>query len=305
MMWQHSDAKFTGFLFSFLFLLHWTSPTSAQWVLEPSADQYEQTRGLIHETFESASMKTMVGYCVVTPPTYQDSQRRYPVVYWLHGGGGNESSSLWTARIWGKLYKDFEFGEVILVYPNGLRSGYMDHQDGKVMVESMFIKELIPRIDQRYRTIASSHGRALHGFSMGASGALKFAIKYPGFFCAAVAYGGGAIDLENTQDPFVLKILDKNLGMDPDLIQQNNTYRFLEKNHEIVRRNDIKFLLICGDEDSWMKSAIDFHGALEAKNLSSKMHVVRGVGHDIRSLATFSGNQAAVFQDGVFKEASK
>ena len=63
------------------------------------------------------------------------------------------------------------------MYPSGFRSGYMDHHDGKVMVESMIIEELIPRIDGRYRTISSRAGRAVHGFSMGASGALKFAIS--------------------------------------------------------------------------------------------------------------------------------
>ena len=195
-----------------------TSQSDAQWVKEPSKDLHERTPGLVHETFESTAMKTNVGYSVVLPPSYEEGSNRYPVVYWLHGGGGNELSCLFTSRVWYQLFEAMTIREVILVYPNGHRSGYMDHHDGKVMVETMIIQELVPRIDSRFRTIPTRAGRAVHGWSMGASGSLKFAIKYPEMFCAAVAYGGGAIDLANTDSRFVLNVLERNLNSDPNLI---------------------------------------------------------------------------------------
>ncbi len=74
-----------------------------------------------------------------------------------------------------------------------------------------------PRTDpadrRGYRTIASRAGRPR--LSMGASGSLKFTIKYPDMFCAAVAYGGGAIDLASTTNQFVLDILERNLKSEP------------------------------------------------------------------------------------------
>ena len=79
-------------------------------------------------------MKTTVGYSVVLPPSYESGEQRYPVVYWLHGGGGNECSSLFTSNPWLDLCKTEQVREVILVYPNGFRSGYMDHYGGKVIV---------------------------------------------------------------------------------------------------------------------------------------------------------------------------
>lgn len=278
-----------------------TPLASAQWVKAPSADVLKRTRGLIHETFPSASMNTDVGYSIVLPPGYGNGEKRYPVVYSLHGGGGNECSSLFTAQSWEKLYKTTDTREVILVYPNGFRSGYMDHHDGSIMIESMIIKELIPRIDERYRTITSAAGRAAHGFSMGSSGALKFAVKYPDMFCAAVEYGGGAIDLDNTKMSFTLKILEKNLASDPKLIQQNNTYHFLKRNHEVVRRNQIEFLLICGEDDSWKESAVTFQAALVAENIPCPLTLVPGVGHDIRMLTEAEGMTAARFQDRIFR----
>ena len=278
------------------------SRMDAQWVSKPSKELQERTPGLVHETFESQAMKTTVGYSVVLPPSYTKSTRRYPVVYWLHGGGGNECSNLFTSHAWQKLYKSGKIQEVILVYPSGFRSGYMDHYDSKVMVETMIIHELIPRIDKRYRTMASHMGRAVHGSSMGASGSLKFAIKYPNMFCGAVAYGGGAIDLANTKNQFVLDILERNLNSDPELIRQNNTYHFLEKNHATVRENGTQFLLICGAKDSWKESAVTFQAALNAKSIPCRLVLVPDAGHDLRMTFAEQGSAAAVFQDELFGE---
>jgi len=274
----------------------------AQWVKEPSKELREGTPGLVHETFNSPAMKTTVGYSVVLPPSYAEGSKRYPVVYWLHGGGGNECSSLFTARVWRKLLEAGKIQDVILVYPNGFRSGYMDHHDGKVMVETMIIRELIPRIDKRFRTIASHAGRAVHGSSMGASGSLKFAIKYPDMFCAAVAYGGGAIDLANTKNRFVLEILEKNLKSDRALIRENNTYHFLEKNHAMVRENGTRFFLICGAVDSWKDSADKFQSALKEKEIPCRLTLVPDTGHHLAKTFEAQGEAAAVFQDQVFQK---
>jgi enterochelin esterase-like enzyme len=279
-----------------------THRVQAQWVKKPSKGLQARTPGLVHETFESRAMRSTVGYSVVLPPNYAEGSKQYPVVYWLHGGGGNECSSLFTSHAWRKLYASRKILEVILVYPNGFRSGYMDHHDGKVMVETMIICELIPRIDNRYRTIASRAGRAVHGSSMGAIGSLKFAIKYPDMFCAAVAYGGGAIDLANTTSQFVLDILEKNLKSDPDLVRQNNTYHFLEENHAAVRESGTRFFLICGDKDSWKESAVTFQAALKAKNIPCRLMLVPNAGHDLRKTFAARGEAAAMFQDEVFKK---
>lgn len=273
----------------------------SRWVKAPSRELLAQTPGLVHETFESVWMQTEVGYSVVLPPGYEATERRFPVVYWLHGGGGNECSSVFTANVWRDLYAKQQVGEVILVYPNGFRSGYMDHHNGKVMIESMIIRELIPRIDRRFRTIATRAGRAAHGFSMGASGALKFAIKHPDLFCSAVAYGGGAIDLARSRSQFILEILERNLKSDPALIRRNNTYHFLEANQAVLRTKRLEVLLICGEADSWKASAVTFQDALREKMISCELELVPGVGHDLRGLIEAEGATAARFQDRVFR----
>lgn len=274
------------------------------WAKPPSNAQLESIPGLKHFTLKSHFMKQQVGYNVVLPARYDEEQdRRYPVVYWLHGGGGNESSTLFTSLAWIELTKAGDIDPVILVYPNGFRSGYMDHADGEQMVESLIIRELIPTIDRNFRTIANRTGRAAHGFSMGSSGALKFAIKYPDMFCAAMGGGGGAIDLANSKNPFILNILRRNLRSDPRLIRQNNTYHFLAKNHEKVRQNGTRFLLLCGDQDVWLKSAESFQSALRNRNIPSELIKVPGIAHNLRGIFRAHGKRSARFQDAVFKAA--
>jgi S-formylglutathione hydrolase FrmB len=274
------------------------------WVKAPSQADLKNIPGLRHFVFESTFMKAPVGCNVVLPPGYaSDPNRRFPVVYWLHGGGGNESSSLFTAKAWTDLIQAKEIDPVILVYPSAFRSGYMDHADGKIMVESMIIRELIPRIDREFRTIANRTGRAAHGFSMGSSGALKFAIKYPEMFCAAMGAGGGAINLKETKDPWLLNILERNLKSDPKLVQQNNTYHFLAQNHETVVRNGTRFLLLCGDQDVWLNSAETFQTALREKSIPCELVRVPGIAHNLRGVFRAEGKRSARFQDTAFKAA--
>ena len=86
------------------------STAKAQWVKPPTERQRKQFPGLVHETFESQAMKTRVGYSVVLPASYKTRKKRYPVIYWLHGGGGNESSSLNTSRDFAALAATMALG---------------------------------------------------------------------------------------------------------------------------------------------------------------------------------------------------
>src|SRR6476619_4324859 len=64
---------------------------STIWVNKPKAGQLPA--GVAHHTYYSGSMKHDVGYCIYLPPDYSTSSKRYPVIYNLHGAGGNELHS--------------------------------------------------------------------------------------------------------------------------------------------------------------------------------------------------------------------
>lgn len=143
--------------------------------------------GLKHAILSSKAMGHDVGYVVATPPDYDASgNTEYPVIYFLHGMGGNESAD--SGGFSGLVRRGIHSGQmppVICVFPNGGRSGYRGG------VEEMIVDELIPLIDKTYPTRANAASRAVAGFSMGGAGAVRLSLLHSELFCAAGSWGGG------------------------------------------------------------------------------------------------------------------
>ncbi len=165
---------------------------------DPSAWKWNDPRdlkipGLHHGTIESASMRRTVGFNVYLPPQYEkEPNRRFPVVYFLHGSTGTESSDAGLARIVDTEVNSGRIEPVIYVFPNGgAESNYRDWPDKNVKAETLIVRELLPYIDRQYRTIDRPAARGICGFSMGGGGAIRFALKYPGLFCTAASLAAG------------------------------------------------------------------------------------------------------------------
>ena len=143
--------------------------------------------GLTHRVLASKAMGHDVGYVVWTPADYDASgETRYPVVYFLHGMGGNEASdSAGFSSLLARGIREGNVPPVICVFPNGGRSGY------RGSVEKMIVEELIPLMDKNYPTKADAKSRAVAGFSMGGAGAVRLSVMHPELFCAAGSWGGG------------------------------------------------------------------------------------------------------------------
>lgn len=123
-----------------------------------------------------------VRYSVVLPSD-ADSCTRYPVVYFLHGIGGDNS----TWMEYGKLRRLVSQWQVIAICPDGEESYWSDAMDGSASYERFMIDELIPAVDSQLPTIGTWESRGICGFSMGGFGALTLAMRNPDKFCAVAA----------------------------------------------------------------------------------------------------------------------
>ncbi|MBI5774426.1 MAG: beta-galactosidase, partial [Verrucomicrobia bacterium] len=153
--------------------------TEPSWLMPPV-----EGANLHYKTFDSKTVGEKVSYLLYLPPGYEEAkERRYPVVYWLHGIGGSQQG---VPGITARVTSAIEAGKTppfIMVFVNGMiRSSYVDSADGKIPVETVTIKELIPHVDATYRTIATRAGRMIEGFSMGGGGAAKWGFKHPDLF---------------------------------------------------------------------------------------------------------------------------
>ncbi|MBV9933784.1 MAG: esterase family protein [Actinobacteria bacterium] len=154
-------------------------------------------------TFRSRALNGPVHANVLLPTGYDapaNAGRRYPVLYLLHGHGGNHTD--WISHDADKIVGDVP---VIVVMPDGGYDGwysdwYGTDVDGHVPAptpgwETFHIRELIPWVDATYRTISDRRGRAIAGLSMGGFGAMSYAARHPDLFVAAGSFSG-AVDID-------------------------------------------------------------------------------------------------------------
>ncbi|MHC4878923.1 MAG: alpha/beta hydrolase [Planctomycetota bacterium] len=155
----------------------------------------EWPSGLKHATFRSPSMDIDVGYCIYLPPGYDSSRnrnRRYPVVYYLHGGRpGSETKSVGLVRPINAAMQKGNVSPAIYVFVNGGAVSHYNYPQKKSMGEDVFVKELIPHVDSTYRTIARREGRGIEGFSQGGRGTTRIMFRHPHLFYSAAPGGAG------------------------------------------------------------------------------------------------------------------
>jgi S-formylglutathione hydrolase FrmB len=232
--------------------------------------------GVQHGVFRSAALKTEVGYNICLPPNYeQQREKRWPVIYYLHGYKGNESSFLEYAEFWRRANE--QVAPSILVFVNGGETSFFsDSPDGAIPGETLVVKELIPHIDQKFRTLATPQGRSLHGYSMGGFGALKLAFEYPDLFGSVVAYGATLSDAAAFKK-HLGKVFNTMFGTDANYAASNPT-TLAERNAEKLRSTAV--MLIVGSKDEFLPGHLALRDKLQQLRIPVGYEEVRGAKHN-------------------------
>lgn len=261
--------------------------TDDMWVTSPVP---ELPPNVTHHTFRSASMKREVGYCLYLPPGYaKDEKRRYPVIYHLHGAGGNETRSVYSASVLHEGIVASKLPEIIIVFPNGGRATlYQDSGDGRFMAETMMIKELIPHIDATYRTIADRKARCIEGFSMGGRGSTHLAMRHPDLFGSLFNQSGNVYHVSDAKN-----LPNAYLGSDPERLKANDPYLNLEKNLAYIKTN-LRIQVACGTADpDHLITVREYHEALTKAGVTHSYFEVEGLDHNQKKM--IDGRKATWF----------
>ncbi len=140
--------------------------------------------------FKSSLVNKMLPYNVILPADYDApaaKNMRYPVLYLLHGLTGHFDNWATKSNVAGHAtqYK------IIIVMPEGNNSWYTDSPVVETeKYETYVMRELIPDVETRFRTLKTRDARFVAGLSMGGYGALKFGMKYPEMFTLAASMSG-------------------------------------------------------------------------------------------------------------------
>ena len=254
-------------------------------------------------TFDSAATKCAVSYHLYTPAAYdRDKDRRFPVVYWLHGSGGGLSGIPSVARHFDAAIEAGKAPPCLVVFVNSLEMGmYTDWSDGSAPVESMIVQDLVAHVDATLRTIATREGRMLDGFSMGGYGAARLGFKHPEMFRAVSMMGSGPLQETLTSTPRASEMQAEELlarvyGGSQENFRRESPRAFAAKNAERIATGSLVRMVI-GDRDSIYLNNIDFHKRLESLKIPHEWIVLKGIDHDpLATLKTLGDDNWAFYR---------
>lgn len=174
---------------------------------------------------------------IYTPPGYEDSDKSYPVLYLLHGMGGDEEA--WSelgraAQILDNLIAAGKAEPMIVVMPNGnsrlaaapgesALGMYVPQGEHSIGEQNMFelsINDIKSFVDKHYRTLTDKQHTAIAGLSMGGGHAWRASMLMPdmfdyvGLFSAAVRWNGKGVS-DNNLD--YLPLLERQFANPPSL----------------------------------------------------------------------------------------
>ena len=262
-------------------------------------------------TFESAAAKTAVSYHLYVPAAYdREPTRRFPVVYWLHGSGGGLQGIPSVARHFDQAIEAGKVPPVLVVFVNGFEMGmYVDWADGSAPLETVIVRDLVPHIDARYRTVATREGRMLDGYSMGGYGAARLGFKFPELFRTVSIMGGGPLqpELKNTlraNKRQAEELLQQVYGGDQARFREVSPRRMAEANAKKITEGSLVRMVI-GDADETYANNVAFHEHLQSLRIPHDWTVLKGVDHNPNATLKALGDANWAFYRRALGEPAK
>jgi S-formylglutathione hydrolase FrmB len=234
---------------------------------------------LITVPFDSQLLHQRAPFNVILPAGYENSVRRYPVLYLLHGIGDHYDG-------WVKNTNLVEYARpypLIIVMPEGDKAWYVNGTGPNSAWEDYVMKEVMPYVDSHYRTLQHGRMEAMAGLSMGGYGALLLGLKHRDLFSVAASMSG-ALDVTDWTP--------ENMGPDmPGWIRESIVAAFGPAGSPQRKENDLKQLinapveelpfiyLDCGTEDHLLAQSRNFSKLLQEKKIPHEYRERPGI-HD-------------------------
>lgn len=242
---------------------------------------------VVTDSIYSKVLKANRAFTIYLPKSYDvDTNKKYPVLYLLHGMMGVNTSWFNDQRakdVMDQLVASGEACEMIIVSPNaggniyaGVWNGYFNMPGWAY--EDFFYKEFLPYIEKTYRVVGDKQHRAIAGLSMGGGGTASYAQRYPDMYCAAYAMSalmnipaGSENPSANPDDKMV--ILTKS-------VMEHNCIRYVAEADDARKEKlrTVQWFVDCGDDDFLLDRNIEFFQAMRNAGIPCQFRVRDG-GH--------------------------
>jgi enterochelin esterase-like enzyme len=241
------------------------------------------------KVFDNLSMKSRIlnmdrKYAVYLPADYESSQRSYPVLYLLHGGGDDQTGWVQFGEVLSITDKTTQEGiatPMIIIMPDGNagRRGYFNDIKGDWRYEDFFFQEFMPFIEKTYRIKGEKKYRAIAGLSMGGGGTFMYALHHPELFSSAcpLSASTGPLTLADAKQ----NILRTNPNMPDTTItswyNKHSTLALINNLPDSLKKT-VRWYIDCGDDDFLYEGNSLVHIAMRKKEIPHEFRVRDG-GH--------------------------
>jgi S-formylglutathione hydrolase FrmB len=235
-------------------------------------------------TMKSKYVPGRIGYCAMLPPGYDaNPDKRFPVLYFLHGLGGDQSflASSGASSAIEEAWEEKRLGQFVIITPQGENSFYINSRDGHILYEDFFVREFVPQMERRFRLLHDREGRAISGVSMGGYGALRFAFKYPRMFVSVSAHMPALLEElpHGSSETGLAAFLGSAFGspLNERFWKENTPFVFARS----TGLQGLKIYFDCGEQDNYHFDAgtRQMDKLLTARHVAHEAHIYPG-GHD-------------------------
>jgi enterochelin esterase-like enzyme len=240
--------------------------------------------GKVHDnlTLRSKILNGDRKFAIYLPPDYETSQRSYPVLYLLHGGGDDHTGWVQFGEVQSITDKAIREGNataMIIVMPdaNTGRRGYFNDVKGDWRYEDFFFQELMPHIEKTYRTKNEKRYRAVSGLSMGGGGSFMYALHRPDLFAAACPLSAAAGPI--TQEDAKTFLSRNNPGLADSAISgyyKRHSALSLINTMPDSSKKAVRWYIDCGDDDFLYEGNSLVHIAMKKRDIPHEFRIRDG-----------------------------
>jgi len=249
-----------------------------------SATVFAQSKVYDNLGMTSKILKMERKYAVYLPPDYETSERSYPVLYLLHGGGDDQTG--WVQfgevqHITDKAIADGICTPMIIIMPdaNTGHRGYFNDPKGGWDYEDFFFKEFMPFVEKKFRIKADKHYRAVAGLSMGGGGSFVYALHHPELFSSACP-------LSAATGPLTIEEAKKQLSRDNSNVADSVVTAYYNRQSVLAlvnavpddQKKAVRWYIDDGDDDFLYEGNCLVHIAMRKKEIPHEFRIRDG-GH--------------------------
>ena len=241
-------------------------------------------------TMDSEILNMERKYAIYLPPDYETSERSYPVLYLLHGGGDDQTG--WVQfgevlHIADKAILEGTATPMIIVMPdaNAGQRGYFNDLKNEWRYEDFFFEEFMPFVESKYRIKGEKRYRAIAGLSMGGGGTFMYALHRPELFSSACPLSAscGPLSMEDMERQ--LSRRGWETGSQEEIEAWYKRHSALELVNPIDseayrnnRQKQVRWYIDCGDDDFLFEGNSLVHIAMRKKEIPHEFRIRNG-GH--------------------------